>query len=152
MALAPVPAETPVPAVISAPLPEVPGPTPPSAHERAQAESLVRSVVGELPHYLTVAVVDITSGQILAGQWAGHSGGAVEVAAANAELMRQAQQAIEALQLSATEQLEDVLITLRHQLYLLRRLPQQDWLLYLAMRAQDTNLGLARTVLRTYAA
>ena len=119
---------------------------------RAQAEEVVQRVVQELPDFITVAVVERTSGRILAGKWAGNSGGAVEVAAANAEIVRQTQQAIESLQLGPAEQLEDILVTLRYQLHLLRVLPQTDWLLYLAVRTQDSNLGLARTVLRNQAA
>ncbi len=123
-----------------------------SSQVRAQAEELVQSVVHELPNFIAVAVVDSASGHILAGQWAGHSGGAVEVAVANAEIVRQTHLAIEALQLGPAEQLEDILITLRYQLHLLQVLPQAGWLLYLAIRSQDTNLGLARTVLRSHAA
>jgi hypothetical protein len=41
---------------------------------------------------------------------------------------------------------------LRYQLHLLRVLPQVDWLLYLAVRTQDSNLGLARMVLRNQTA
>ena len=137
--------------VDSAPLPELP--EPPAApvlsqQARAEAEELVRRVVQELPNFLTVAVVEAASGKILAGQWAGHSGGAKEVAAANAEIVRQTRQCIEALQLTATEQLADILITLRQQLHLLRVLPQAEWLLYLAVRTQDTNPALARAVLQ----
>ncbi|MVN75880.1 hypothetical protein GO988_06030 [Hymenobacter sp. HMF4947] len=123
-----------------------------TAQTRAQAEELIRSVVQELPDYLTVAVVEQVSGRILAGRWAGHSGGAVEVALANAEIVRQTQLGIEALQLGLTEQLQDILITLQHQVHLLQVLPQQQWLLYLAVHTQDTNLGLARAVLRSHAA
>ena len=146
------PVATPAPAAAA---PE-PAPLPPAAPEvssqaRAQAEEIVRSVVAELPDFLTVAVVAGDSGQILAGQWAGHSGGAVEVAAANAEIVQQARQCIEALGLAPTEQLEDIVITLRRQLHLLQLLPQPGWLLYLAIRTQDTNLALARTVLRQHA-
>ena len=101
---------------------------------------------------MTVAIVDAASGRILAGQWAGHSGGAVEVAAANAEIVQQTRLAIEALQLGPEEMLEDILITLRRQLHLLRVLPNQNWLLYLAVRTQDTNLALARAVLRNMTA
>jgi hypothetical protein len=140
------------------PMPEVAAPPalPPPAAEvssqtRAQAEEIVRSVVAELPDFITVAVVASDSGQILAGQWAGNSGGAVEVAAANAEIVHQARQAIEALQLAPAEQLEDIVVTLWRQLHLLQVLPQQGWLLYLAIRTQDTNLALARTVLRQHA-
>ena len=141
-------------AVDSLPEPDSAPAAPPApadnSQARAQAEELVRSVVGELPDFLTVAVIDRNSGQILAGQWAGHSGGAVEAAAADAEIVRQTHQAIEALQLGPEEQFEDMLITLRRQWHLLQVLPQQQWLLYLALRTQDTNPGLARTVLRNY--
>jgi hypothetical protein len=119
---------------------------------RAQAEGIVQNVVDELPNFITVAVVERASGNILAGKWAGNSGGAVEVAAANAEIVRQTYQAIEALQLGPDEQLEDILVMLRYQLHLLRVLPQVDWLLYLAVRTQDSNLGLARMVLRNQTA
>lgn len=136
----------------AAPAPAAPAPAPEiSAQTRAEAEVLVRNVVRELPNFLTVAVVDSATGQILAGQWAGHSGGAVEVAAANAEIVRQTRQAIEALALAPAEQLEDILVTLSRQLHLLQVLSQHGWLLYLAIRTQDTNLALARTVLRQQA-
>ena len=137
--------------VVLAPAEPEAAPPADSGQVRAQAEELVRSVVRELPDFITVAVVNGASGRILAGQWAGHSGGAVKVAVANAEIVRQTHLAIAALQLGPAEQLEDILITLRHQLHLLRVLPQAGWLLYLAIRTQDTNLGLARTVLRSHA-
>jgi hypothetical protein len=123
-----------------------------SSETRVQAEAVVRRVVQEIPDFITVAIVDAANGRILAGQWAGHSGGAVEVAAANAEIVQQTRLAIEALQLGPEESLEDILITLRRQLHLLRVLPTQNWLLYLAVRTQDTNLALARAVLRNMVA
>jgi len=140
-----------VAAADSAPLLELPAPlAAPGLGDdmRAEAEELVRRVVQELPNFLTVAVMEAASGKILAGQWAGHSGGAVEMAAANAEIVRQTRQCLDALQLTTTEQLADILITLRHQLHLLRVLPQAEWLLYLAVRTQDTNPALARAVLQ----
>lgn len=142
-----VEAPAPVPVVVVAP----PEPVI-SSETRAQAEAVVRRVVKELPDFVTVAIVDAASGRILAGQWAGHSGGAVEVAAANAEIVQQTRLSIEALQLGPEELLEDILITLRQQLHLLRVLPTPNWLLYLAVRTQDTNLALARAVLRNMAA
>lgn len=135
--------------VVEAPAPELPAaPAAPSAQVRAQAEELVRRVVQELPSFITVAVVEAATGRILAGQWAGHSGGALEVAAAQAEVVRQTNLCLAALQLADTEQLADVLLTLRHQLHLLRVLPQAGWLLYLAVHTQDTNQALARAVLQ----
>ena len=128
------------------PTESLPAPPAPNAAARAQAERLVQRVVYELPTFITVAVVEAANGNILAGQWAGHSGGAVEVAIANAEIVRQTRLAIDALQLTATEQLTDILFTLRHQLHVLRVLPQSDWLLYLAVHTRDTNPALARSV------
>lgn len=141
--------EAPAPVLVAAPAPPEPAI---SSETRAQAEAVVRRVVQELPDFMTVAIVDGANGRILAGQWAGHSGGAVEVAAANAEIVQQTRLSIEALQLGPEELLEDILITLRRQMHLLRVLPAQNWLLYLAVRTQDTNLALARTVLRNMAA
>jgi hypothetical protein len=153
---APVAASAPIAEPALVPTPVEATPAPPVAPEvssqtRAQAEEIVRRVVAELPDFITVAVVASASGQILAGQWAGHSGGAEEVAEANAEIVRQTRQALDTLQLAPTEQLQDIIVTLRHQLHLLQVLPQQDWLLYLAIHTQDTNLALARTVLRQHA-
>jgi len=143
----PAPLEAAAEPVAESPAPAAPEPAS-NSEVRAQAEALVRRVVQELPDFMTVAIVDGASGLILAGQWAGHSGGAVEVAAANAEMVKQTRLAIEVLQLGPEEILEDILITLRRQLHLLRVLPTQNWLLYLAVRTQDTNLALARAVLR----
>lgn len=156
-ALAPVSSEAVAELIEEEPAPVMAiAPTPPepaiSSETRAEAEAVVRRVVQELPDFMTVAIVDGASGRILAGQWAGHSGGAVEVAAANAEIVQQTRLCIEALQLGPEEMLEDILITLRRQLHVLRVLPTQNWLLYLAVRTQDTNPALARTVLRTMAA
>jgi len=133
-----------------APAPEPPAASAPSAPVRVQAEELVQRVVQELPSFISVAVVEAATGRILAGRWAGHSGGAVEVAAANAEVVRQARQCLVALQLADTEQVSDVLITLRQQLHLLRVLPQADWLLCLAVPAQDTNPALVRAVMQGF--
>ena len=141
--------EAPAPVPVGAPAPPAPVI---SSETRAQAEAVVRRVVQELPDFITVAIVDSASGRILAGQWAGHSGGAVEVAAANAEIVQQTRLCIEALQLGPEELLEDILITLRRQLHLVRVLPAQNWLLYLAVRTQDTNPALARAMLRNMAA
>jgi len=136
--------------VAVAPAPEPPAASAPSAPVRVQAEELVQRVVQELPSFISVAVVEAATGRILAGRWAGHSGGAVEVAAANAEVVRQARQCLAALQLADTEQVSDVLITLRQQLHLLRVLPQADWLLCLAVPAQDTNPALVRAVMQGF--
>lgn len=147
VALAPTP-----PAEAAAPAPAAPAAPAPSSQARAQAEELVRSVVAELPNFIGVAVVEGASGLILAGQWVGDPTGEAEAAAANAEIVRQVRQATEAMQLAPAEEVRDIVITLHQYLHLLQVLPQHNWLLYLAMRTEDTNLALARTVLRQHAA
>ena len=144
------PAVPPVPAPVAPPAaaPATPAPDPAA---RARAEALVRQVVAELPDFMAVAVLEAATGRILAGQWAGHSGGALEAAAAHAELVRQVGLLCAALQLDPSEQLEEVMLTLRQQLHLLRPLPASPWLLYLAVRSQGTNPALVRTVLREVA-
>ncbi len=131
--------------VAAAPAAEQPAPSP---QAQAEAEQLVRRVGQELPAFLAVAVVEAATGRIVAGQWAGSSGGAVDEAAAHAEMVRQLNLGFAALHLADTEHLADIVITLGHQLHLLRVLPQAGWLLYLAVRAQDTNPALARAVLQ----
>lgn len=119
----------------------------PSAEAQAQAEELVRRVEQELPACLSVAVVEAATGRIVAGQWAGYGGEAA--AAAHAEAVRQLNLGLAALQIADTDQLVDIVLTLGHQLHLLRVLPQAGWLLCLVVRAQDTNPALARAVLQT---
>lgn len=118
---------------------------------RARAEALIRQTTAEVPDFTAVAVLDAATGRILAGQWVGHSGGALEAAAAHAELVRQVGLLHTALQLDPAEQLEEVMITLRQQLHLLRPLPASPWLLYLAVRIPAANPALVRTVLREVA-
>lgn len=153
--LVPLPPAEPVPLAPVEPVPLPPvEPVAPiiSIQARAQAEAIVQRVAAELPNFVAVAVIDSASGRILAGQWAGNRTGEIEAAAANAEVIRQVRQATVALQLAPAEEVRDILITLRQQLHLLQVLPQHDWLLYLAIRTEDTNLALARTVLRQHAA
>ncbi len=148
-----VPAEPalPAPAEPVPPAPAEPVPPAPSGQVRTQAEELVQSVAADLPNFIAIAVVDSVSGYILAGQWAGDRSGEAEAAVANAEIIRQVRQATDALQLAPVEEVRDILITLRQQLHLLQVLPHHKWLLYLAIRTEDTNLALARTVLRQHA-
>ncbi len=141
----------PVPAEPIVPTPVEPAPAATNSQARTQAEEIVQSVAAELPNFIAVAIVDSVSGYILAGQWVGDRSGEAAAAVANAEIVRQVRQATDALQLVPAEEVRDILITLRQQLHLLQVLPQHSWLLYLAIRTEDTNLALARTVLRRHA-
>jgi hypothetical protein len=72
----------------------------------------------------------------------------VIVAGFNAEAVRQVQASL-AAQNSAAEQLEEMLFTLPSQLHLLHLVPSGRRFVYLAVDSRDTNLGIARAVMRS---
>ena len=57
-------------------------------------------------------------------------------------------QASQAAQGAESEELEEILVTLPTQLHLLHLAPPKQYLLCLAIAAADTNLALAREIMR----
>lgn len=104
-------------------------------------------LLAELPELLMAAVVAVDSGQVLATYatqpqlWP--SAAAPFWLAAVQEL-----RANQAAQGSEANELEEVLVTLPTQLHLLHLTPNQRYLLCLAIAEVDTNLALAREVMR----
>ncbi|RAK68155.1 hypothetical protein [Hymenobacter edaphi] len=129
------------------PLHQVVGAGPASA-ARSAAESVLHRVLGGLPEVLAAAVVRIEGGQLLASYTTARELNPGKVAGFNAEVVRQQRLALAALG-QPDEALEDILITLRTQLHLLRVLADGRRVLYVAVDCRDTNLGIARDVLRT---
>ncbi|WP_223648891.1 hypothetical protein [Hymenobacter psoromatis] len=124
-------------------------PSPALTEASTRAQATVDAVCLALPEVLAVAVIAIESGQALASYAALPSLNPAKAALYNAEVVKQKRQAIKALGLNG-EKIEDILITLREQLHLLRLSPDEQRLLYLAVSARDTNLAIARDVLKTY--
>ena len=107
------------------------------------AEAALQHLLAELPELLMAAVVAAHSGQVVASYTSQpHLWPAA--AASFWTAMVQQQQASQA----AGEQLEEILTTLPTQLHLLRLRPDGQQLLYLAVSAHDTNLALARELMR----
>lgn len=110
----------------------------------------MQSVREAIPDLLAVAVVDARTGTSLAA----HSNVAhiaPDVAAAlNAEVVRQKQRALTALNL-LDEQIEDILISLSSQLHLMKLTAGGRQFIYLAVDAQSASLATAREVLRVQA-
>lgn len=119
-----------------------------SSPESVAAEQLLQQVLTGLPELIGAAVVQIDSGQALAFYTTAREFNISKVLGFNAEVIRQQHLAMQALMLPAEEQLEEILITLQTQLHLLRLLPDGQRFLYVAVDSRDTNLGIARTVLR----
>jgi hypothetical protein len=111
------------------------------------AGQAVQNILNDLPGLLAVAVVDISSGMALAS----HSNVATlnpETAAAyNTEVVKQKQKAMTALKLTG-ETIEDILISLTNQLHLIKLVGDGKKFIYLAVSSRDTNLAIAREVVR----
>ncbi|WP_022825609.1 hypothetical protein [Hymenobacter norwichensis] len=114
------------------------------------AKQAVKDILNELPTLLAVAVVETETGMPLAS----HSNLAefdIETAAAyNTEVVKQKLKAVQALKLNQTVQ--DILLTLTDQLHVIKLSPKGDKFIYLAVNSRDTNLAVARQILKAQTA
>lgn len=111
------------------------------------AGQAIQNILNDLPSLLAVAVVDISSGMSLAS----HSNSAINpdtAAAYNTEVVKQKQKAMQALKLQ-DEALNDILITLKNQLHLLKLVNEGKKFIYLVVNPRDTNLAIAREVMNS---
>jgi predicted regulator of Ras-like GTPase activity (Roadblock/LC7/MglB family) len=112
------------------------------------AGKVIQDVLNDLPGLLAVAVVDINSGMALASHSNSPSLNPETAAAYNTEVVKQKQKAMSALKLTG-ENIEDILITLSNQLHLIKLAGTK--FIYLAVNSRETNLAIAREVLRNSA-
>ena len=110
---------------------------------------MVNAVRGALPELLSVTVINLNTGQALASYASSPGSDPGKAAAFNAEVVHQKRRALKALALP-NEKIEDILITLRQQLHLLRISQDDQLLLVLAVSTRDTNLAIARHVLHAH--
>jgi predicted regulator of Ras-like GTPase activity (Roadblock/LC7/MglB family) len=112
------------------------------------AGKVVQDVITDLPSLVAVAVVDVNSGM------ASHSNSPAinpdTAAAYNTEVVKQKQKAMSALKLQG-ESIQDILITLSNQIHLLKLNDAGNKFIYLVVNSRDTNLAIAREVLRSHA-
>ncbi|MDO7875582.1 hypothetical protein Q5H93_12635 [Hymenobacter sp. ASUV-10] len=113
------------------------------------AGKAVQDIISDLPSLLAVAVVDATSGMALASHSNSPTLNPETAAAYNAEVVKQKQKAMSALKLQG-EKIEDILISLSNQLHLIKLSDNGTKFIYLAVNPRDTNLAIAREVLRTH--
>ncbi|MBD2723343.1 hypothetical protein [Hymenobacter armeniacus] len=104
-----------------------------------------------MPALTTVSVVELATGNTLAYCSRRRGFNPVTTAGHQVELLRQQQQAMAALALRG-ERLEDILIPFRKQLQLFRLAKNGQWFVFLAVRAEDTPLALARELLKSIVA
>ena len=125
-----------------------PASPPPVAAAGNQAERVLAAIRAELPGLLAVAAVEVASGRCLASFGRLRPAVVAVVAGHHAATVRLEQQALHAWP-GRTEQLTDLLVPLRRQFHLLRVARHAEWFVYLAVRADDITLALAREVLRS---
>jgi hypothetical protein len=104
-------------------------------------------LLAELPDLLMAAVVDVDTGKPLASYTSDGALRPSAVAGFNAEAVCQVRASL-AAQGTPQEKVEEMLFTLPSQLHLLRLAPTGRTFLYLAVDRRDTNLGIAREVMR----
>ena len=114
------------------------------------AGKVVDGVLNDLPGLLAVAVVDMGSGMSLASHSNSPAINPDTAAAYNTEVVKQKQKAMSALKLTG-ENIEDILFTLSNQLHLIRLASSGSKFIYLVVSTRDTNLAIAREVLREHA-
>jgi predicted regulator of Ras-like GTPase activity (Roadblock/LC7/MglB family) len=114
------------------------------------AGKVVQDVLNDLPGLMAIAVVDINSGMALASHSNSPNINPETAAAYNTEVVKQKQKAMSALKLSG-ENIEDILITLTNQLHLLKLSSSGNKFIYLVVNSRETNLAIAREVLRSSA-
>ncbi|UOQ78800.1 hypothetical protein MUN84_09830 [Hymenobacter sp. 5516J-16] len=115
------------------------------------AGKVVEGIISDLPGLVAVAVVDVTSGMSLASHSNSPALNPDTAAAYNTEVVKQKQKAMTALKLQG-ETIEDILITLSNQIHLLKLTEAGTKFIYLVVNSRDTNLAIAREVLRSHVA
>jgi predicted regulator of Ras-like GTPase activity (Roadblock/LC7/MglB family) len=115
------------------------------------AGKVVQDIITDLPGLMAIAVVDINSGMSLASHSNAPHINPDTAAAYNTEVVKQKQKAMSALKLTG-ETIQDILISLTNQLHLIRLNEAGNKFIYLVVNSRDTNLAIARDVIRTHAA
>ena len=121
-----------------------------SAGNKALFGKLLTAVAQELPDLLAVSIISLKSGELMATRHVTGKSNPAKSAAYNAEIIKQKQQAIQALGLADEEAIEDILISLSSQWHILRLLPGNRHFIHLMVSMRVTNLGIAREVLRIH--
>jgi len=111
------------------------------------AGKTVQEIIDSLPSLMAVAVVDIQSGMALASHSNVASLNPETAAAYNTEVVKQKQKAMSALKLQ-DEKIEDILMTLTNQMHLIKLSADGKKFIYLVANSRDTNLAIARDVMR----
>ena len=118
-----------------------------SGPESNNIEQTIQYLLDELPDLLMAAVVDVATGKPLASYTTDRDLRPGSVVGFDAAAVRQVQASL-LVQGLTEETLEEILLTLPSQLHLLRLVPGGHTFICLAVDCLDTNLAIAREVMR----
>ena len=110
----------------------------------------MQNIIDDLPQLIAVAIVEVSSGMCLASHSNSPTLNPETAAAYNTEVVKQKMKAMAALKLTG-EKIDDILITLTNQLHRINLLDDGKKFIYLAVSSRDSNLAIARDVLRQQA-
>jgi anthranilate/para-aminobenzoate synthase component I len=106
-------------------------------------------IQGEVPGFIAIALVDLETGMTLATKSTRADFDLNVAGAFNAELVKQKQKTMKALNLKST--LEDILLTLTDQLHMIKFVTQKTFI-YMAADRGQTNLAIVRSAVAKHLA
>ena len=110
----------------------------------------VQGIIADLPGLIAVAVVDTDTGMNMASHSNSEQLNPDLAAAYNTQVVKLNLKAVNTLNLNCG-QLEDILVTVSEQYHVIKLLNEGAMFLYLAVNSLDTNLAIAREVMRQHA-
>ncbi|MBW3130465.1 hypothetical protein KYK14_18015 [Hymenobacter profundi] len=116
---------------------------------RERATEILEGILQELPELLLATVVDLSSGRLLAAYTKQAQSDPYKVTTHAVATARHLAR-LSAQPGLATQQLEDLVLVLDEQFHVLRLTADQQWGCLLLVYTHDTNLALAREVLRKH--
>ncbi len=111
----------------------------------------VKGIIADLPGLIAVAIADTDSGMNLASHSNSDHFSPDMAAAYNTQVVQHSLNAINTLHMS-NGTLEDMLITVTGQYHLIKLINDGAMFMYLAVNSLDTNLAIAREVMRQHSA
>lgn len=117
--------------------------------DRERATKMLEGLLRELPELIAALVVDVSSGRTLAAYTTQTQLDPYKVSSRTAAEAQHFTR-VSTVPGLADQQLADQVVVLEEQLHLLRLTPDQRWCCLLIVNTYDTNLALARDLLRKY--
>jgi len=116
--------------------------------ERAQLATLVDKFLQELPELIALSVVEIKSSRMLAAYTSQVNFDPYKLTTPNTKVVKELQKALTTSWL-INQEINDLAIVLEDQFHIIRLMADKRRYCYLAVRISDTNMAIAREVMRT---